>query len=156
MKKNIAFTIFVASSLLVTPAYADSDISAQSSAVREIAKTNPHSFTLSPNQFDLSSVESAKPFSVVPVRLASEQEYRLISSNNQDFNEAAFTTAGLTNALSAFGINEAQAFASLEQDTGVDALVPGRFISSSVRSDYIVDGTPGANDKSALGVKFGF
>ena len=58
--------------------------------------------------------------------------------------------------LAALIVPEEFAFRSNEQDSGVDSVNPGRYLSHSVRSDYLSDTGPAARDKSSVGVRFGF
>lgn len=67
----------------------------------------------------------------------------------------ALETEGLANPLGLIFPGEL-AYRSRSQDTGVDSIVPGRFLSNSVRADYLVDSGPAAADKNAIGIRIGF
>lgn len=68
---------------------------------------------------------------------------------------ARFDNGSSAGLVSIF-IPEEFAYSSTAQDTGVDNALPGRYLSNSVRSDYLSETGPITRDKSSLGIRLGF
>lgn len=136
--------------LVATPALAD-DAGIDSSDMMEQVK--PQAIDAITPAVDGFSIQSLNGGSIndfmatAPVMF--EQGYRLSAAEDQYANQES---AGII----ALFVPEEFAFRSNEQDTGVDASLPGRFLSSSTRSDFLSQNGPANRDKSSLGVRFGF
>lgn len=145
--KLLAATV---ATLIASPALAD-DAGIDSTAMIEQVK--PQSIdAITPNigAFSIASLNdpSISDFMATAPKMF-EQGYRLTSV---DENFANQSSAGFVALL----VPEEFAFRSSAQDTGVDAALPGRFLSSSTRSDFLSPSGPVSRNKSSLGVKLGF
>lgn len=136
-------------SITATPAFADSSIDTQS-VVETVAPQKHQAIDLPISNFDLAGVTSKQDHSFMAT-MASEFEPGFRVRNN-----AAPIVVEPNLGLSGLLIPQEFSYRSTAQDSGVDAVNPGRFLSSSVRSDYLSDAGPAAADKSSVGVRFGF
>ncbi|WP_109356293.1 hypothetical protein [Sphingorhabdus sp. EL138] len=149
MKNAVIVTAAALISITATPAFADSAIDTQSMA--ETASPQKHqAIDLPISNFDLAGVTSKKDHGFMATMAAEFAPGFRIQSDIAPV--AAQPDAGLTSLF----IPQEFSYRSNAQDSGVDAISPGRFVSSSVRSDYLSDAGPAAKDKSSVGVRFGF
>lgn len=149
MKNAIIATAAALISITATPAFADSAIDTQS-MVEAAAPQKHQAIDLPINGFDLAGVTGKQDHSFMATMAAEfEPGYRVQDDGSP---VAAQPNVGLSGLF----IPQEFSYRSTAQDTGVDTINPGRFLSSSVRSDYLSDAGPGAADKSSVGVRFGF
>lgn len=148
--KNIALAAAAALiSITATPAFADSAIDTQS-MVETAAPQKHQPIDLPISNFDLAGVAAKQQHSFMAT-MAAEFEPGFRVKNN-----ASPLTAQPNVGLSGLFIPQEFSYRSTAQDSSVDAVNPGRFLSSSVRPDYLSDAGPAAADKSSVGVRFGF
>jgi len=148
--KNITLAAAAALiSITATPAFADSAIDTET-MVEAAAPQQHQAIDLPISNFDLAGVTGKQEPSFMATMIAEfEPGFRVQN------NEAPITiepNAGLSGLF----IPQEFSYRSNAQDSGVDAVNPGRFLSSSVRSDFLSDAGPAAADKSSVGVRFGF
>ncbi|MEP2101925.1 MAG: hypothetical protein ABJP02_10495 [Parasphingorhabdus sp.] len=149
MKNVIIATAAALISMTATPAFADSAIDTES-MVEAAAPQKQQAIDLPISNFDLASFTGKQDHSFMATMAdAFEPGYRVKDSGSP-------VTAQPNIGLSSLLIPQEFAYRSTAQDSGVDAVNPGRFLSSSVRSDYLSDAGPAAADKSTVGVRFGF
>ncbi|OAO03106.1 hypothetical protein [Parasphingorhabdus sp.] len=131
-----------------SPAFADSslelhDIIAASPAPMIEAVDLPFS------SFDLTDHDKGDSQFMATMSEQFQPGFRLLAESK------ALETEELANPLGLIFPGEL-AYRSRSQDTGVDSIVPGRFLSNSVRADYLADSGPAAADKNAIGIRIGF
>lgn len=149
MKNAIIVTAAALISITATPALADSAVDTDSMV--EAASPQKHqAVDLPVTNFDLAAVAQPSNHSFMATMATDfEPGYRV----NDELSPVAIEPdAGLAGLF----VPREFAFRSTAQDSGVDAINPGRFISSSIRSDFLSDAGPAAADKSSVGVRFGF
>ncbi len=148
--KNISLAAATALiSITATPAFADSAIDTQS-MVETAAPQKHQAIDLPIRKFDLARLTGQQDPSFMAT-MATEFEPGFRVSNN---TAAPATEPSV--GLSGLFIPQEFSYRSNAQDSGVDAVNPGRFLSSSVRSDFLPDTGPAAADKNSVGVRFGF
>lgn len=149
MKNVTLATAAALISITATPAFADSAIDTDT-MVETAAPQQHQAIDLPISNFDLARVtgESDRGFMAT---MAAEFEPGFRVQNAQ-----APVTTEPNASLSGLFIPQEFAYRSSAQDSGVDAVNPGRFLSSSVRSDFLSDAGPAAADKNSVGVRFGF
>ncbi len=148
MKNAIIATAAALISITATPAFADSAIDTES-MVETAAPQQHQAIDLPISNFDLAGVAAKQKHSFMATMAdAFMPGYRLPKN---DIPSLSQPNAGLAGLL----IPEEFSYRSTTQDSSVDAVNPGRFLSSSVRPDYLSDAGPAAADKSAVGVRFG-
>ncbi len=136
-------------SITAAPAWADSAVDTDS-MMTAAAPTQHQAIDLPIGNFDLAGVDRAQANAFMATMAESyEAGYRVPTALKAI---PAEPSAGLTGLF----IPAEFAYRSSAQDSGVDAVTPGRFLSSSVRADYLADTGPAAADKSAVGIRFGF
>ncbi len=136
-------------SISATPAFADSAIDTQS-MVETAAPQKHQAIDLPISNFDLARVTGKQERGFMATMAAEfEPGFRV---QNNEAPIAIEPNAGLSGLF----IPQEFSYRSNAQDSGVDAVNPGRFLSSSVRSDFLSDAGPAAADKSSVGVRFGF
>ncbi len=149
MKNVVIVTAAALISITATPAFADSAIDTQS-MVEAAAPQKHQAIDLPISNFDLAGVSSNQDQSFMATMAPGfESGFRIENDVSPVVEQRS---AGLTNLF----IPQEFSYRSTAQDSGVDAVNPGRFLSSSVRSDFLSDAGPGAADKSSVGVRFGF
>lgn len=149
MKNATIATAAALISITATPAFADSAIDTQS-MVEAAAPQKQKAIDLPISNFDLAGVIGKKDYSFMATMAAEFEPGFRVKNGTSPFT--AQPNAGLTGLF----IPQEFSYRSTAQDSGVDAINPGRFLSSSVRSDYLSDAGPAASDKSSVGVRFGF
>ncbi len=149
MKNAIIATAAALISITATPALADSAIDTET-MVETAAPQQHQAIDLPISNFDLAGVATNQKHSFMATMAdAFKPGYRVPNNATPILSQPI---AGLTGLF----IPEEYSFRSTAQDSGVDAVNPGRFLSSSVRSDYLSDTGPAASDKNTVGVRFGF
>ncbi len=149
---NKAIIIFAAtiSTITASPVLAD-DAGMDSASMVELVKPRSiDAVTPAVTSFNIATlgIKSASSFMATePGRF--EQGYRLEVANGGFKNQSA---AGLVSLF----VPEEFAYRSNAQDTGVDAALPGRFLASSTRSDFISQSGPENRGKTSLGIRLGF
>ncbi len=136
--------------LSASPALADSAIDTPSMLESASPAPSVNAENLPIDGFDLSGLQPASPAGFMATMSASYQPgYRLKNTASEEF---VGDRGGVVSAI----VSPEFAYRSTAQDSGVDAVLPGRFISNSVRGDYLPDTGPAASDKSSIGLRFGF
>lgn len=150
MHKAITILAASLSTAIATPALAD-DAGMDSASLTEQAKSlSVGAVTPQIGSFNIRSLNGAttSDFMATAPKMF-EHGYRLSSAEDKFENQ---TSTGFVALL----VPEEFAFRSNAQDTGVDASLPGRFLSSSARADFLPKSGPVNRGKSSLGVRFGF
>ncbi len=118
--------------------------------VEEVSSKTYDAITPAIGSFDIGSLTGSRNIDfMATMGSRAKTEYRL-NLPAQKFE--ADSDAG----LAALIVPEEFAFRSNAQDTGVDAALLGRFLSSSTRSDFLSPSGPANRDKSSLGIRLGF
>lgn len=150
MRKATKILATILAALITTPALADDAGIDSSSMMEQIKPQAIDAITPDVGGFDIQSLNDASTRDFMATAPAMfEQGYRLSAAEDQYANQESIGIAALF-------VPEEFAFRSNAQDTGVDASLPGRFLSSSTRSDFLSQNGPANRDKSSLGVRFGF
>ncbi|MEO9469768.1 hypothetical protein [Parasphingorhabdus sp.] len=154
MKNRIATTasIFSATVMMLTasPAIADDSAVDTESMTEAMAPSVPVAVDLPIAGFDLKAVSGSQNFDFMATAAKKNQPgYRI---DNQPSPAITQPTSGLTSLL----VPEEYSYRSSEQDSGVYPVIPGRFLSSSIRADYLTDTGPAARDKSSVGLRLPF
>ncbi|QTD56794.1 hypothetical protein [Parasphingorhabdus cellanae] len=148
--KNV--TLAAAAALIsttATPAFADSAIDTET-MVETAAPQQHQAIDLPIGHFNLAGVTTDQGYSFMATMVdIFEPGYRVQDNGARPASKPNESLASLL-------VSEEFSYRSTAQDSGVDAVNPGRFISSSVRSDYLSDAGPAAADKSSIGIRFGF
>ena len=146
--KNLVKIAAILTAMISVPALAD-DMGIDTSDMTETASPAlVNAFDLSADGFDLSSTTRQTSF-MATMAASLSPDYRL---QNQGSGKYAENNAGIVSLF----VPEEFAYRSNAQDSGVDAIVPGQYLSQSVRPDFLNDNGPAANDKSSVGLRFGF
>jgi len=150
MHKAIIILAATVSAITAVPALADDAGIDRDSMVEQVKPRPIDAVTPTVRSFNIENLgmESTSSFMATTAGKL-EQEYRLNLVRNGFETEPS---AGLIGLI----VPEEFAFRSNAQDTGVDAALPGRFLSSSTRSDFLSQSGPVNRNKSSLGVKLGF
>ena len=148
MKKAISTVLIALAASAATPAFADDSAVDMQDMAKEVSSSQHKAIDLPVSGFDLTTLGSNREFMAT---MASEFEpgYRVVQQSE------AFAPTANAGIASLFFPPE-YSYRSSAQDSGVDAVTPGRFLSSSVRADYLTDTGPAAADKSSVGLRFGF
>lgn len=150
MQKAILILAATVSTLAASPALADDAGIDTDSMVDQMKPASIDAITPSIGNFKIENLGNNPRSDFMATAPAKfEQGYRLTAGQNSFSIEPSAGLVGLV-------VPEEFAFSSNAQDTGVDSALPGRFVSSSARSDFLSQSGPASRDKSALGVKFGF
>lgn len=154
MKNRIATTaaILTATAMMLTasPALADDSAVDTDDMVETLASSIPDAVDLPIGGFDLKTIQGSQNLDFMATMAAEYQPgYRL---EKQTSAAGAPSTSGLASLL----VPEEYSYRSNEQDSGVYPVIPGRFLSSSVRTDYLTDTGPAARDKSSVGFRLPF
>ncbi|WP_422343075.1 hypothetical protein [Parasphingorhabdus sp.] len=149
MKNAIIVTAAALISITATPAFADSAIDTQS-MIETVAPQQFQAIDLPVSRFDLAGVTGSQNDGFMATMMETFEPGYRVSVNAEPI--LAEPNAGLTSLF----IPQEFSYRSTAQDSGVDAINPGRFLSSSIRSDFLSDTGPAASDKSSVGVRFGF
>lgn len=136
-------------SITATPAFADSAIDTET-MVETAAPQKQQAIDLPISNFDLAGVTGKQNHSFMATMAAE------FAPGFRVKNTTAPVTAKPNAGLTSLFIPQEFSYRSTAQDSGVDAINPGRFLSSSVRSDYLSDAGPAATDKRSVGIRFGF
>lgn len=150
MKNVILASAAALISITATPAFADSAIDTETMVETAAPPTQHQAIDLPISSFDLAGATTSQQYGFMATMADSfEPGYRIQNG----------PTPGITRpniGVSSLLIPEEFSYRSTAQDSGVDAVNPGRFLSSSVRPDYLSEAGPASADKSAVGVRFGF
>lgn len=154
MKNRIASTVSILGTtvmmLTASPALADDSAVDTDSMVETMAPPAPAAVDLPIASFDLNAIPGSQNLDFMATTSAKVQPgYRI---ENQTSAAIAPSSAGLASLL----VPEEYSYRSTEQDSGVYPVIPGRFLSSSVRADYLTDTGPAARDKSSVGFRLPF
>ncbi|SIN82978.1 hypothetical protein SAMN02745824_1948 [Parasphingorhabdus marina DSM 22363] len=152
MTKAIAWTAATLMALTSSPALADDSAIDTSSMIEAAAVTPPtyQAADLPVSGFDLAALNSQQsPRFMATMESQYQAGYRIANITAPDLTD---NSPGLASLI----VPEEFAYRSTEQDSGVDALVPGQFISSSVRGELQSDTGPAARDKSSVGLRLPF
>jgi len=150
MNKSATLLAAVVAISISSAAYADDAAMDVESMVERTDTQSYQAITPIISGFDIARLGKQKPAQfMATMRSGYDQEYRLKQPINKFESDSK---AGLAALL----VPQEFAFRSTEQDSSVNAITPGQYVSNSVRSDYVSDTGPAANDKSSIGVKFGF
>lgn len=150
MKKLALITALTVTGLTSTPAFADSAVDTESMIDIARSAAPVEAYSLPVNGFELSALKSDKTTEFMATMSDQYQPgYRYAALTEYTNTE---TGPGLASLL----VPEEFAFRSNSQDSGVDAALPGRFLSNSVRADYLTSNGPASSDKSSVGIRFGF
>ncbi len=148
MKKEISVLAIALAAITSSPALAD-EAAVETQAMIETAAPKTYQAVDIPVQsFDLAGVAKTKDFMATVTR-GYKPNHRLQENNAGSYAENSAGPAALF-------VPEEFAYRSNAQDSGVDAVTPGRFVSQSVRTDYLSDTGTAAADKSSVGIRFGF
>ena len=150
MHKAIIILAATVTAITTVPALADDAGIDRDSMVEQTRPRSIDAVTPTVRSFDIKSLgmKSTKSFMATTAGKL-EQEYRLNASRNGFETDPSADLVGLI-------VPEEFAFRSNAQDTGLDVALPGQFLSSSTRADFISQSGPVSRDKSSLGVRFGF
>lgn len=149
MKNVILASAVALISITATPAFADSAIDTETMVETAAPQTQQQAIDLPINSFDLAGAKASQQYGFMATMADSfEPGYRIEIGPTPDITRPS---VGLSSLL----IPQEFSYRSTTQDSSVDAVNPGRFLSSSVRPDYLSDAGPAAADKSAVGVRFG-
>lgn len=150
MHKMIIILTATVSAITAAPALADDAGIDRDSMIEQAKPRSIDAVTPSVNSFNIKNLDMKSTGSFMATMAGSfEQEYRLNSARS---GFEAEPSAGLVGLI----VPEEFAFSSNSQDTGLDVAIPGQFLSSSTRADFISQSGPVSRDKSSLGVRFGF
>lgn len=150
MKKSVSLISAIIATVFASPAFADDAAIDVDSMVEEVSPKTYDAITPAIGSFDIGSLNGSRNIDFMATMTGhATPEYRL-KLITQNFE--ADSSAG----LAALIVPEEFAFRSNAQDTGVDAALPGRFLSSSTRSDFLSPSGPANRDKSSLGIRLGF
>ncbi|GAA0467384.1 hypothetical protein GCM10009096_05200 [Parasphingorhabdus litoris] len=149
MKNSFIAAAAAIVSITATPAFADSAIDTQS-MVEIATPQKQQAVNLPISKFDLAGVANQQDHSFMATMTNTfEPGYRV---KNEGASPTEQSSIGIANLF----VPQEFSYRSTAQDSGVDAVTPGRFLSSSIRSDFLSDAGPAAFDKSSVGVRFGF
>ncbi len=148
MKQKISAITLLLAATMSSPALADNSTSGNDAMVEASALPSHQAISIPVQSFDLSGVTNARHF-MATAETEFMSDYRLQKNDRYMFQKSS---AGLAELL----VPEEFIYRSTAQDSGVDAVTPGRFLSESVRSDYLANTGPAAKDKSSIGIRFGF
>ncbi|MEM8919684.1 MAG: hypothetical protein AAGE37_12585 [Pseudomonadota bacterium] len=149
MTKAIAWTAATLMALTGAPALADDSAIDSHSMMEAVAPPTHNATDLPVSGFDLAA-------------LTDQQSLRFMATTESDYQpgyrirETAAPVETGNPGLASLIVPEEFAYRSTEQDSGVDALVPGQFLSTSVRDDLQSDTGPAAWDKSSVGLRLPF
>ena len=149
--KRILVPLMIASlGLVASPAQADSAIDTQSMTESAAPAPLVNAEQLPIGAFDLSGLATSSPADFMATMAnRHKRDFRLKAEADPRFDG---DQGGLVSAI----VSPEFAYRSSAQDSGVDAVLPGRFVSNSVRDDFLPDTGPAASDKSSIGLRFGF
>ncbi|GAB5489547.1 MAG: hypothetical protein Pars2KO_31170 [Parasphingorhabdus sp.] len=150
MHKAIIILAATVSTIAAAPALADDAGIDRDSMVEQSKPRSINAVTPTVKSFNIKYLGMKSTSSFMATTTGRfEQEYRLNVPRN---GFEAEPSAGLVGLI----VPEEFAFSSNAQDTGLDVALPGQFLSSSTRADFISQSGPVSRDKSSLGVRFGF
>ncbi|MEO0441362.1 MAG: hypothetical protein AAF067_10855 [Pseudomonadota bacterium] len=149
MIRTFAWTAATLMALTGAPALAD-DSAIDTHSMMEAAAPPTHNATSLPvSGFDLAA-------------LSGQQSLQFMATPESDYQpgyrirETAAPAQASNPGIASLIVPEEFAYRSTAQDSGVDALVPGQFLSTSVRDDLQSDTGPAAWDKSSVGLRLPF
>ncbi|MEP2988416.1 MAG: hypothetical protein ABJN65_15955 [Parasphingorhabdus sp.] len=149
---NKAIIIFAAtvSTITASPVLADDAGMDSASMVEQVNPRSIDAVTPVVTSFNIASlgIQSTSGFMATDPK-SFEQGYRLKTTNG------GFESQPSVGLVSLF-VPKEFAYRSNAQDTGVDAALPGRFLASSTRSDFISQSGPENRGKTSLGIRLGF
>lgn len=150
MHKAIIILATTVSTIAAAPALADDAGIDRDSMIEQAKPRSIDAVTPTVRSFNIKNLGMKSTSSFMATMAGNfEQHYRLNVARNRFETEPSADLVGLI-------VPEEFAFRSNAQDTGVDAALPGRFLSSSARSDFLPQYGQANRDKSSLGVRFGF
>lgn len=150
MIKAIAWTAATLMALTGSPALAD-DSAIDTDSMMEAAAPPKHNATDLPvSGFDLAALGGQQSLRFMATMESEYQPGYRISETGSPV--VTSNSAGLASLI----VPEEFAYRSTEQDSGVNALVPGQFLSTSVRGELQNDSGPAARDKSSVGLRLPF
>ena len=149
MKNSIGIISALVAVSIASPVLAD-DAMDVSSMVEQSQTTSYQPITPSVQAFNIANLSTGKKADFMATMANQYRpDYRLhqpVANFDKDSN------VGLVSLI----VPKKFAFRSTAQDSGVDAVIPGRYVSHSVNRDYTSDTGPAARDKSTTGIKFDF
>ncbi|MEL6875375.1 MAG: hypothetical protein AAGM33_07825 [Pseudomonadota bacterium] len=150
MIRTFAWTAATLMALTGTPALAD-DSAIDTHSMMEAAAPPTHNATDLPvSGFDLAALTGQQSLRFMATMESTyEAGYRISAASSP-------VASGSNPGIASLIVPEEFAYRSTAQDSGVDALVPGQFLSTSVRADLQSDTGPAARDKSSVGLRLPF